>query len=118
MRLALVLFALAGCTKEQPAPAAAVPIAVRLAAWDPVDAAFKGCEGGCGSRGEDPKAHLQPGASVGDLAYCPVSGVVFTVKAQSPRADVEGKPVFFCCDSCAAHFASNRTAVLAARASR
>jgi hypothetical protein len=116
----LVLLALTACTKEAaPAPVAAPPapsaVAVKLAAWDPVDVAFQGCAGGCGTRGEDPTAHLQPGAAIGELAYCPVSGVVFTVKENSPKADVNGKPVFFCCDSCAAHFTANRAAVLTAR---
>src|SRR5687768_16127765 len=115
MRYLLVLLAM-GCTKETPAPErVSTPVVVAVQAWDSVDPAFNGCEGSCGTRGEDPKARVQPGAAVGEQAYCPVSGVVFTVKDLSPKADLAGKPIFFCCDSCAAHFTANRATVLAAR---
>jgi hypothetical protein len=57
----------------------------------------------------------QPGAAIGASAYCPVSGVVFEVKADSPHHDVHGKTVYFCCPGCANYFAGNREDVIAKR---
>ena len=57
----------------------------------------------------------QPGAKSDDSAYCPVSGVVFQVKESSPRREVAGKPIYFCCEACAKYFSENRERVLAAR---
>jgi YHS domain-containing protein len=57
----------------------------------------------------------QPGAHAGQQAYCPVSGVVFEVKAGSARREVNGKPVYFCCEGCANYFNEHREAVIAAR---
>src|SRR6266702_3261611 len=56
-----------------------------IAPWEPVESTFKGCEIGCGTRGANSLAVVQPGAAVGQLAYCPVSGVVFRIKESSPR---------------------------------
>ena len=53
---------------------------------------------------------LQPGAHEGQQAYCPVSGVVFQVKAASARREVNGKAVFFCCEGCASYFDEHREA--------
>ncbi len=87
-----------------------------LAAWEPVDPAFSGCsEGVCGRRGRNPSAEVQPGAKPGQTVYCPVSGAIFEVKESSPRADLNGKPLYFCCEACARHFAENRDRVLALR---
>src|SRR5229473_2797549 len=48
--------------------------------------AFKGCsEGVCGIRGRNPQAVVQPGAKIGDLTYCSVSGAVFRIKESSQR---------------------------------
>lgn len=88
----------------------------RLEPWQPVDPAFAGCsEGVCGRRGRNPQAVAQPGAKVGQTVYCPVSGAVFQVKESSPRAELDGKPLYLCCDACARHFAANRDRVLALR---
>ena len=74
----------------------------RLEPWQPVDPAFNGCsEGVCGRRGRDARALVQPGAKPGQYTYCPVSGAVFLIKESSPRTDVNGKPVYLCCDACA-----------------
>lgn len=87
-----------------------------LAAWQPVDPAFSGCsEGVCGRRGRNPQAVAQPGAKVGQTVYCPVSGAVFEVKESSQRAELDGKPLYLCCDACARYFAENRDRVLALR---
>src|SRR5687768_15305358 len=70
----------------------------RLEPWIPVDASFNGCsEGLCGTRGRDSRAIVQPGAKVGQYVYCPVSGAVFQVKESHQHADVNGKPLYFCC---------------------
>ena len=42
----------------------------------------------------------QPGAKVGDLVRCPVSGVVFAVTKDHTQVDVGGKPYFTCCGTC------------------
>lgn len=49
----------------------------------------------------------QPGADAGEQVYCPVSGVAFTVKDDTAVRAVGGRPVFFCCEACAAHFSAN-----------
>ncbi len=88
----------------------------KLSPWEPVDAAFKGCsEGVCGMRGRNPQAVVQPGAKVGDLTYCPVSGAVFRIKESSQRVDVHGKTLYLCCEACARYFAQSQERVLALR---
>jgi len=42
----------------------------------------------------------QPGARPGDLARCPVSGVVFAVHEDSPAYTVDGKTYRTCCGTC------------------
>jgi hypothetical protein len=87
-----------------------------LAAWEPVDPAFNGCsEGVCGRRGRNPQAVVQPGAKPGQTVYCPVSGAVFEVKESSPRADLNGEPLYLCCEACARYFAQHRDRVLRLR---
>ncbi len=39
-------------------------------------------------------------AKIGDRTRCPVSGDLFTVTADSPHADYNGKTYYFCCASC------------------
>ncbi len=88
----------------------------RLDPWEPVDAAFKGCsEGVCGMRGRSAQAVVQPGARPGQYVYCPVSGAVFRIKDSSPRADVNERTLYLCCDGCARYFAQHRDQVLALR---
>jgi YHS domain-containing protein len=58
---------------------------------------------------------VQPGVSVGDRTYCPVSGVVFEVKESSAHRDVGGKPVYFCCEKCATYFSEHQDHVVAVR---
>ena len=119
VRPLLVFFLLVAACHESKSvvaePKAATRVVALLAPSESVDPLFKGCEGACGTRGEDPNAKLQPGAKIGDLAYCAVSGVVFRVTEKSPKTDVDGKPVYFCCDGCAQHFAGHRKEVLTAR---
>jgi hypothetical protein len=57
----------------------------------------------------------QPGAAVGDRVYCPVSGAVFTVTADSQRREHGGKPLWFCCPGCATHFDAHTARVASAR---
>ena len=58
---------------------------------------------------------VQPGATENQRAYCPVSGVVFDVKASSARREVRGKTLYFCCEACAKYFSENEQRVSAAR---
>ncbi len=57
----------------------------------------------------------QPAAQPGQRTYCPVSGVVFQIAEASPYREVEGKPIYFCCEACASYFSRNRERVLAMR---
>jgi YHS domain-containing protein len=43
-------------------------------------------------------------AAVGDKTRCPVSGEVFTVSADSPKVEVEGKTYYMCCGGCTEKF--------------
>jgi YHS domain-containing protein len=47
-----------------------------------------------------------------------VSGVVFRVEEARPHREVGGRKLYFCCESCADHFAKHAEAVLAARGIR
>ncbi len=88
----------------------------RLKPWQPVDASFNGCsEGFCGTRGQNARAVIQPGAKVGDYTYCLVSGAVFQIKESHFHAEVNGKTVYFCCEGCSRYFSANRAKVLASR---
>ena len=90
--------------------------AARLKPWQPVDASFNGCsEGFCGTRGQNPRAVIQPGAKVGDYTYCLVSGAEFQIKESHFHAELDGKTVYFCCEGCSRFFSANREKVLASR---
>lgn len=49
----------------------------------------------------------QPGASVGDITRCPVSGNVFVVTEAHPVIETEGGPIFVCCSRCVAAYQRN-----------
>jgi len=49
----------------------------------------------------------QPGAKVGRLAQCPVSGVVFLVDAHRPHVKIAGADYVTCCDRCATKLRQN-----------
>jgi len=63
-------------------------------------------------------AVVQPGAHQGQLTYCPVSGVMFRVQPTSAHRDMDGTPLYFCCESCANYFSAHRERVIAARGPR
>jgi len=87
-----------------------------LPPWEPIDETFRGCEGGCGLRGEDPHASVQRREmAAGQKTYCPVSGVVFTVTDESVRRSYGGQTFFFCCEGCARHFDTEPARILALR---
>jgi YHS domain-containing protein len=46
----------------------------------------------------------QPGAAVGDLTHCPVSGGVFAVTAEHPTIQHEGGEYYVCCRRCMRRF--------------
>jgi hypothetical protein len=99
-----------------PSSRAAEPV-VRLAADEPVDARFSACALSCsaGLFSDKRKAVPQPGARVGDVAFCVVSGAVFDVTGASPRRELAARTLFFCCEACAGYFSQHRQDVLAAR---
>jgi len=125
----LAALALPACNRDQSCcddskteriskPAAAATASIRtLQPWETLNEAFNGCTGSCGMRADGPAegAVAQPNASVGDRTYCPVSGVVFEVKATSLRRELNGRSLFFCCAGCAAYFDAFRERVVAAR---
>jgi len=100
-----------GCS----APDAASPHAV--AAWEPIDTAFAGCQGTCGAHVDGPTSGVvaQPAATLGQRTYCPVSGAVFTIDAERPHVDVGGHAIYFCCAACASYFEAHRSAIVDAR---
>jgi YHS domain-containing protein len=54
---------------------------------------------------QDTAAMVKPGeAKVGDRTSCPVSKEAFTVAADSPSAQYDGKTYYFCCPHCAEKF--------------
>ena len=67
------------------------------------------CQLGCGAKGDWSAADIaaQPGAKVGDLTRCTVSGAVFRVTKDSTRFTVDGQTYFACCDGCAEVFKKN-----------
>lgn len=89
----------------------------RVAVWEPIDAAFAGCQGACGAHVEGPTDGVvtQPGAAIGQRTYCPVSGAVFAIEASHPHVDVGGQRLWFCCASCAEYFEGHRERVLRGR---
>lgn len=101
-----------GCEHESTTAAASGPVAL----WEPIDSAFAGCQGACGAHVEGPSdAVAQPGVSVGQRTYCPVSGAVFEVTAEHQHVDVEGQRLWFCCAGCLEYFHAHRDRVLRAR---
>jgi YHS domain-containing protein len=89
---------------------------VGLAPWEPLYETFRGCELGCGRRGEDREAQVQAyDVTVGAKTYCPVSGVVFVVTQESVRRTYRGRTFFFCCEGCARHFDTEPEHVLPIR---
>lgn len=56
----------------------------------------------------DPSAVVrQPGASLGDITRCPVSGEAFTITDAHPHVTHEGEEVYFCCPGCIRRFQRN-----------
>jgi YHS domain-containing protein len=58
------------------------------------------------------KIKAQPGLTVGDITRCPVSGDVFRIKANSPKAVVDGKTYYVCCKRCVGKLEKNPTKFL------
>jgi hypothetical protein len=51
--------------------------------------------------------HAQPGILDGQLARCPVSGVVFRADAERPRVELVTGAYVTCCESCAEKLKAN-----------
>jgi YHS domain-containing protein len=117
----LAVLALPACDEEAPCTKCgeqvAVKATVRLEPWLPANATFNGCARGCGVRATGPVEGVkaQPGAMLGQLTYCPVSGVVFEVQLTSARRDLGGRTLYFCCESCAQYFSQNQAEIMAMR---
>lgn len=64
------------------------------------------CEKTCASKQayDVSKIKKQTLAKIGDLVRCPVSGVVFEVRADSESTHYQGKNYYTCCASCAKKF--------------
>jgi len=88
-----------------------------LTADEAVDTVFEGCKASCGSHSPAMKAAArpQPGAVLGQVVHCPVSGAVFRVQQDAVKREVLGKSLYFCCASCAAYFDAHRSEILTAR---
>jgi YHS domain-containing protein len=52
---------------------------------------------------------------MGHLAYCPVSGVTFEVKGSSPKIELDGQTIYFCCSGCEAYFTEHKERVVRLR---
>ena len=100
----LVLLA-AGCQSTpdevQPSPDKSVPVAVGP------DPNFAGCQLACGTNEAYDETDIvaQPGAAVGDLVRCPVSGAVFRVDGERPQVEHGGATYHVCCAGCSRRFA-------------
>jgi hypothetical protein len=108
-RLALWIVLVTACSAPSPPHA--------VAAWEPIDPAFAGCQGSCGAHADHAIDGVvaQPAAAIGDRTYCPVSGAVFTIDAEHPHTVVGDRTIYFCCAACAAYFEANRDAIVASR---
>lgn len=56
----------------------------------------------------------QPGAAVGDITTCPVSGEVFRVTDDSPFFEHAGDDIYFCCARCIRRFQRDPDSFLSA----
>jgi copper chaperone CopZ len=90
--------------------------AATLSPWEPVSASFKDCSNGfCGSRRPNAQVHPQPGASIGDEVYCPVSGVVLKITAATPKEESGGSATYVCCEGCLRYLRAHPSRVRALR---
>jgi YHS domain-containing protein len=79
---------------------------IRAAASGPDHAMAGVCQKSCATRQAFDEADVvpQPGAVVGRLTRCPVSGVVFTVHEDGTAVSYAGSTWYLCCDGCAKKF--------------
>ncbi|MCB9649416.1 MAG: YHS domain-containing protein [Deltaproteobacteria bacterium] len=66
-------------------------------------------DGHHGHADEDAPSSFDAPPAAGTLAKCPVSGEVFTVEADTDRAEYQGKHYVFCCSKCAGKFEADPT---------
>ena len=98
------------CPAPAKAPAAEAGSAVASStSFDPMMAMV--CQAGCAAKVdyEPEDVVAQPGAVVGDLTQCPVSGVVFEVRPEQPNYERDGKTWFTCCGGCIGKLEANPT---------
>jgi len=103
--LGLVTVALlVGC--EAASEPAAPPSETTATSTGP-DPDFAGCQAACGTSEAFDEADIvaQPGAEVGDLVRCPVSGAVFRASEERPLVEHERRSYYVCCAGCAGRFA-------------
>lgn len=92
-------------TTEKPKAAEYDHGAIHGLPFEPFDEArAEACSVGCAHPIEDyePSDVVdQPGAKVGQLARCPISGVIFQITEESPSVEWDGKQYYVCCGGCA-----------------
>lgn len=95
------------CTAAQGASACEAPNGKLTGNFDPAMSGV--CKFACATKlKHDSKDVLaQPGAQLGKLTQCPVSGVVFVVDAHRPHVKVAGSEYVTCCEGCAKKLRQN-----------
>lgn len=95
------------CTSAQGASACETPKGKIAGHFDPAMSGV--CRFACATKLKyDPKDVMaQPGVKLGQLAQCPVSGVVFVVDAHRPHVKTAGADYVTCCDRCATKLRQN-----------
>jgi len=90
-----------GASAGQSAASCAAPGGKIAGHFDPAMSGV--CRYACATRLKYKNADVaaQPGAKVGKLTQCPVSGVVFVADAGRPRVRIAGAEYVTCCDRCA-----------------
>lgn len=97
--IALSLFFF-GCDEGPPAVATPVEGAAASGAAASAEAAGEMCSGMTSKDYDDDDVVPQPGAKIGDLTKCLISGKVFRVTKSSPHIEHKGKTYYTCCPSC------------------
>ncbi|GEM_PF-2178885 len=63
-------------------------------------------------------ANMKPNdgaAQIGDVTMCPVTNSAFTISADSPKAEIDGKTYYFCCKGCVDKFKADPAKYLNAK---
>lgn len=121
----LLLFVISGCGSSKSAEAESTE-PIQEQTTEAAESAEE-AEGAYGESGTDEPAattETAPGdvmpndgtRQVGDITKCPVSGDVFTVAADSPKAEHDGGTYYLCCKGCIDKFEADPAKFLSAEA--